>query len=271
MKPLLKHIVPLLAVIVFASCKKDEAEVIPRGKMADIYAEMLMTDQWISSTPGVRTMADTSLVYEPILQKYGYDKMDYVKSVDHYMNDPERFSRIFRSASEKLDRKLKELRKRKRSLELEEEVMKKILRHQTDYSFEEFFPYLADEPYVHYYDSVTFEPDSLRIYRLIPIERADTLYDRIRMIIRDSLAVADTTACADSLALTDSLAVSDSIAVSDSLPLKEAPVLKDSVAKPKAFKIRRALDKDRIPASLTRDTVPAVPGLKSNRKWQLKE
>ena len=98
MKPLLKHIVPLLAVIVFASCKKDEAEVIPRGKMADIYAEMLMTDQWISSTPGVRMIADTSLVYEPILQKYGYDKYDYIKSIDHYMNDPERFSRILRSS-----------------------------------------------------------------------------------------------------------------------------------------------------------------------------
>ena len=82
MKPLLKHIVPLLAVIVFASCKKDEAEVIPRGKMADIYAEMLMTDQWISSTPGVRMIADTSLVYEPILQKYGYDKYDYIVVMD---------------------------------------------------------------------------------------------------------------------------------------------------------------------------------------------
>ena len=71
MKSLLKHILPLLAVIVFASCNRNEAEVIPRAKLADIYAEMLMTDQWISNTPGMRLIADTSLVYEPILQKCG--------------------------------------------------------------------------------------------------------------------------------------------------------------------------------------------------------
>ena len=192
MKPLLKHIVPLLAVIVFASCKKDEAEVIPRGKMADIYAEMLMTDQWISSTPGVRMIADTSLVYEPILQKYGYDKYDYIKSIDHYMNDPERFSRILRSSGEKLEKRLKELRKRQKQMELEDAALKEVLKHQTDYSFDEYFPYLADEPYVHYYDSVAFELDTCKVYRLIPIETADTLYDRIEMIIKsDTLAVND--------------------------------------------------------------------------------
>ena len=53
------------------SCRKDEAEVIPRSKMAEIYAEMLVTDQWITTTPGIRMIADTSLVYEPILEKYG--------------------------------------------------------------------------------------------------------------------------------------------------------------------------------------------------------
>ena len=110
MNRILKHILPLLTVIFFASCSdKDEAKVISRGKMADIYAEMLMTDQWINSTPNVRKIADTSLVYEPILEKYGYSQKDYLKSVDHYMNDPERFARILRSSGEKLGRKLKEL------------------------------------------------------------------------------------------------------------------------------------------------------------------
>lgn len=243
MRLLLKHMIPLFAVIVFASCKKDEAEVIPRGKMADIYAEMLMTDQWISSTPGVRMIADTSLVYEPILQKYGYDKYDYVKSIDHYMNDPERFSRILRSSGEKLEKRLKELRKRQRQLELEKEALKEVLKHQTDYSFDEYFPYLADEPYVHYYDSVSFEPDSARVYRLVPIERADTLYDRIRMIIRDSLAVPDT------LPKTDSLAVEDSLAVR--LIDRPAP--------------------DRRPVPMLKDSVHRKASLKSNRKWQVKE
>lgn len=211
MKPLWKHIFALIAVLVIASCGNDEAEVIPRGKMADIYAEMFVTDQWINSTPSVKKIADTSLVYEPILEKYGYGMKDYLISVDYYMDDPERFSRILRVSVEKLDRKLKELRKHQKQLELEAEIQKKILRHQTDYSFEEYFPYLHDEPYVHYYDSLTFEPDSFRVYRLVPLERADTLYDRLRMIIRDSLEVTDT------LAVTDSMSVADTIAVADTL------------------------------------------------------
>lgn len=259
MKPLLKHIVPLLAVIVFASCKKDEAEVIPRGKMADIYAEMLMTDQWISSTPGVRMIADTSLVYEPILQKYGYDKYDYIKSIDHYMNDPERFSRILRSSGEKLEKRLKELRKRQKQMELEDAALKEVLKHQTDYSFDEYFPYLADEPYVHYYDSVTFEPDSFRVYRLVPIERADTLYDRIRMIIRDSLAVSD------------SLSVTDSLSVEDSLNVADAVTVKDSIIPSRPVKVIDRPVPGRQPAPILRDTVQGNAGLKSNRKWQVKE
>ncbi len=259
MKPLLKHIVPLLAVIVFASCKKDEAEVIPRGKMADIYAEMLMTDQWISSTPGVRMIADTSLVYEPILQKYGYDKYDYIKSIDHYMNDPERFSRILRSSGEKLEKRLKELRKRQKQMELEDAALKEVLKHQTDYSFDEYFPYLADEPYVHYYDSVTFEPDSFRVYRLVPIERADTLYDRIRMIIRDSLAASD------------SLSVTDSLSVKDSLNVADAVTVKDSIIPSRPVKVIDRPVPGRQPAPILRDTVQGKAGLKSSRKWQVKE
>ena len=56
----------LFLALVALSCSKGP-RVIPRGKMARIYAEMLVTDQWINSTPSVRRMADTSLVYEHIL------------------------------------------------------------------------------------------------------------------------------------------------------------------------------------------------------------
>ena len=237
MKSLLKHILPLMAVIVFASCNMDEARVIPRSKLADIYAEMLMTDQWISNTSGMRLIADTSLVYEPILMKYGYDNLDYIKSVDYYMNDPERFARILRSAGEKLDKRAIELRKKQRQLELEAEARKKVLNFQTDYSFDEYFPYLADEPYVHYYDSVTFEPDSFNVYRLIPIETADTLYDRIEMFIRvDSLAVSDTLVVKDSVAVTDTVLLQDTLKINkktDSLKVKPFDSLSKNLQKDK--------------------------------------
>lgn len=238
MKSLLKHIIPLFAVLVFVSCRNDEAKVIPRAKMAEIYAEMLMTDQWITNTPGMRMIADTSLVYEPILEEYGYDHLDYLKSVDYYMNDPERFSRILRTSGELLDKRLADLKEKKRLLELEQENLKKLLMYQNDYSLEEYFPYLADEPYVHYYDSLTFELDSCRVYKLIPIETADTLYDRIEMIIR-----------VDSLAVVDSLTVSDTLAVKDSIQVKEpvAEQVKEPVKEPVKGRMRPDVPKKSIP------------------------
>ena len=191
MMKLWKYILPLVAVVVFASCSsKDEAELIPRDTMADIYVEMLMMDQWITTIPGMRIIADTSLVYEPILEKYGYDKMDYIHSVDVYMDDPERFSRILRTSIDKLDKRIAGLQKKLKEQQLEEEAARKIERFRQDYSFKEYFPYLDDEPYVHYYDSLTFEVDSLRTYRLVPIETKDTLYDKLRMVVKsDTLEV----------------------------------------------------------------------------------
>lgn len=198
MKRYLKHISVLLAAltVLFVSCRKDEAEVIPRNQLAKIYAEMLLTDQWISDTPGLRQVADTSLVYEPILKKYGYTTEDYLKTVNVYMDDPERFSRIFRSTVEILDKKLISLKKEKEIQDMrvarEKELEKMLRQIKPDFKPEEFFPYLFDEPYVHYYDSLAVEPDSvLMIYRMLSIERADTLYDEIRMIIQsDSLTVS---------------------------------------------------------------------------------
>lgn len=198
----LVHIMAVcLSAIVFASsCGTDEAEVIPRDDLAAIYAEMMLTDQWIMSTPNVRMIADTSLVYEPILEKYGYDSDDYRKSVDVYMDDPERFAKVLRTSDQILDRRLEDLEKRKDLLERIERIRKAEKRFMPDLKLDEFFPYLHDEPYVHYHDSVTFETDSSSmIYRMVSVECADTLYEGVRMIVAsvDTLSVAaDTLAAA---------------------------------------------------------------------------
>lgn len=191
-------------LLVSVSCSKDKEKVIPRGKLAEIYAEMLVTDQWIVDSPGVRRSADTSLVYEPVLEKYGYTSADYRKSVEEYMNDPERFSRILRTSAKILDDRLAELEERKERLDhlraLEELLQQ--LKYESDFRAEEFFPYLFDEPYVHYYDSLSVEPDSLlMIYRFSNVERSDTTYDGLRMIVRDTLHVGDTLAVNDTLSV----------------------------------------------------------------------
>ncbi len=194
-----------VAIVFAVSCSRDEAKVIPRPQLSEIYAEMLLTDQWILSTKGVRLIADTSLVYKPILEKYGYTTEDYMKTVDVYMDDPERFAKVLRTTSEILGERQDKLRKKKERLdaeaarEKERKKMEDILRSDLDMS--EFFPYLHGEPYVHYYDSLSFEPDSaLLIYRLVSIERADTIYDRIRMIVKtDTLSVCDSVPSKDTV------------------------------------------------------------------------
>lgn len=199
----LKHIALLLAaaVVLAVSCRRNEAEVIPRAKLAKIYAEMLVTDQWITSNAGIRMIADTSLVYEPILNKYGYDSDDYRLSVDYYMNDPERFSRILRTSGELIDKRIEELKQEERRLE----AIARLPVVKSDFKVGDFVPYLDDEPYVHFFDSLVVEVDTALMYRFISLERADTVYDRIRMIIVDSLYLNDSIPRLEDILSADSL------------------------------------------------------------------
>lgn len=181
MKKVFLHIPAVLAALLLCfACSDDESKVIPRGKMAKIYAEMLVMDQWAVSDSRLRQKADTSLIYEPIFEKYGYDGEDYRASVEYYMNDPERFSRILRESADILDARIEELKNLKQDLMKQEKINRLI----TDFDISDFYPYLSSEPYVHYYDSLAVELDTLSTYRLVSIERADTLYDCLRMIVQ---------------------------------------------------------------------------------------
>lgn len=203
-----KHIPALFIAILFllVSCSDSGEKVIPRSKLSKIYAEMLMTDQWINSSGSYRSLADTTLIYEPILNKYGYDSEDYRHTVNVYLEDPERFAKILRTTSEMLDKRYKELDVQKKEMDAAEERAKRRERFRTSFNAENYFPYMHNEPYVKYYDSLAVEIDTLtRAYKINAVEIYDTLYDRIEMIIRtDSLAVADSISCKDTLSLEES-------------------------------------------------------------------
>ena len=169
MKLIFGHIAALAAsaIVLLSSCGKDDAEVIPRSELSRIYAEMLLTDQWILNTPNVRSIADTSLVYEPILEKYGYDSDDYRKSIDVYMDDPERFAKIFRETSEMLSVRLDELHVEKERLKRLEQLKKEAEKFRPDTKWE-----MTEESY----DSLAVEMDSMTwIYRFVRIARKDTV------------------------------------------------------------------------------------------------
>ena len=209
----------VLAVTLFSSCRKEEDRVIPRSKMASIYAEMMVLDQWLQLTPDAKKIADTSLVYEPILEKYGYDSETYRRSVYKYLDDPERFARILRSTIDIFDKRLKELEALKEIDVKQQQRAEEMKKYRIDFNVDEHFPFMFKEPYVHYYDSLAFEIDSLtHEYRFMNVDRSDTTYEGIRMMIRiDSTAVSDSLARLDSLARADSLATVDSLAKVDSI------------------------------------------------------
>lgn len=173
------HIAALMmsAAVFFTSCGGDGHEVIPREDLAKIYAEMLMTDQWILNTPNVRIIADTSLVYEPILGKYGYDKEDYCKSVGYYMNDPERFSKILRTTVEILDADIKRLEMRKVELERLEKLKLDVEKYLVDNRWHELYPLPVLTDKIKTADSLAFKIDTTWTYRMTHVEREDTVYE----------------------------------------------------------------------------------------------
>lgn len=99
--------------------------VIPPHKMAKIYVKMLLADQWVGGSKETLDMADTSLLYEPILAEYGYDKMDYVRSVNHYMDEPKTFNKIFDEVSDVLLKRIQEIEAAQKARERADSVRKK--------------------------------------------------------------------------------------------------------------------------------------------------
>lgn len=216
-----KHFVILLllaAIVLAPSCRRNGPRVIPRGKLAKIYAEMFVTDQWIQNTPKLRSIADTSLVYEPILEKYGYTSEDYQHSVQHYMDDPERFSRILRTTGEILDDQIKDLKRKQK--ELQELEAKRLAESKRKYpEYELWYTELPPRDERDYSDTISVGWDTASLmfkFRYMP--RTDTIYEGVRMIVP-----ADTLTVADSLAVTDSIAAVDPVAEAKPLALPENP------------------------------------------------
>ena len=257
MKIRVAHILAALAVLFFlVGCSCNGPRVIPRGKMAHIYADMLLQDQWVLDNHSIRSQADTSLMYEPIFESYGYTTEDYRASVAHYMNDAERYSRILRKTVDILDKKLNEVKE----LKAIEDRRKSIVPYRMDRH--KLFYYRSVDRLWEYGDSISIEMDSI-----VPVleihfhETSDTTYDGLCIIIReDSLAVKDTLLPVDSIADVDTVVKTDTVA-KESEPAKtdtveaqtsavkqepihknEAPVKKESPAKERESAARMQME-----------------------------
>ena len=103
-----KVLILALAALALFSCGKKE-RIIPRGTMADIYADMFIADQWLKADRNEFQRADTMLFYEPIFNNYGYTTTDFRNSAYYYLRDPKRYSRIIQKSASRLKSHYKEL------------------------------------------------------------------------------------------------------------------------------------------------------------------
>lgn len=206
----------LLVLCLISSCKRGN-RVIPKDKFAEIYAEMFVLDQWLDDNRDVRRRADTTLVYAPVLDKYGYTYDDYLASVDKYMKDPMRYSRILRSTAEILNNRLENLK----SIQAEELAKERAARRLDSLIRSVNFDMdsvLMAMMRVHPTDSIVAVADSdgFLSFRFVCV--SDTVYDGPAMVLKDSLELAK-----DSLEMTqvpDSTADKDSVTKLERKPLK---------------------------------------------------
>lgn len=190
MRKVLKYTLLCLAVaLAFTSCSRG-GKVIPRSKMAVIYAEMFVADQLILQDNELRRMADTTLVYDPILEKYGYTADDYRASVSYYIKDPDRYARILRNTGVILEKQLKELKEEKARME----SLLKLHDEISDFAPERIYALTGlGNPDLCVTDSLLFYVDSTGgEYFFDTREWLDTAFYGPMMFTKDTVAVADT-------------------------------------------------------------------------------
>ena len=119
----LEYLVLCLAVVLclLPSCRRGR--VISAGVMSDIYAEMFLADQWINDNSQFKKKADTSGFYEAIFKKHGYSLKDYDASVNHYLREPEKYSKILENAAKKLRSTQKSLDEFEKTIEKQNRIL----------------------------------------------------------------------------------------------------------------------------------------------------
>lgn len=129
-------------MVCLSSCNRGP-KLIPAETLSEIFARMYVEDQWIQKNPSVRRQADTSLVYDPLFEEFGYTFEDYNYTVDRYLLRPDRFEKVFQKTQEMLSRRYDELNAMKDIEQKNKELMRKLSGF---YDNKDFWP---------------FEPDSL--------------------------------------------------------------------------------------------------------------
>lgn len=133
MKGTFRHIVFMLVAVAFVAGCSRGARLIPRSKLADIYVDMYLADQWMIIHPEEMRTADSLLVYVPILREHGYTLEDYRYTVDKYSLDPERFAKILSKVADEFHERFASTQRLAKDKDSWSELLRKMDRIKPAY------------------------------------------------------------------------------------------------------------------------------------------
>lgn len=90
----------ILPLLIFTSCGENR---IPRQKMSKIIAEIYISDRYINSNYELVRAVDSSFLYEPIFNKYGYTTKEFINTINFYVERPAKLKTIYISARQILE------------------------------------------------------------------------------------------------------------------------------------------------------------------------
>lgn len=212
------YIAVVLAVFAMTlSCKR--VKVIPEDRLTDIYVEMFMADQWVVNG-GLATMSDTHFVYRPIFEKYGYTADDYRHTVRTYLQDPEKYSKVFTKVKDKLNDRVVVLNRRDSIRTKRDSAMKADKERWEKVPM----PVLYKDILVGQFpsDTVSPGPDSARYTINVPV--LDTMFFGPRIVLRSDDSLRVDTLKVDSLKVDTTKVDTLRMKPSRTLDTKKAPL-----------------------------------------------
>ena len=124
------HIIAVLVLLLCAAgCGGRRGRVIPANTMAEIYAQMFLADQWLADHQSSRRTADTTQFYGAVFKEYGYTFRDYDRSVNYYLDHPQKYTKLLEKSAGIIDAKLKPLKAEKDRLDAIKKIEDYLRKH----------------------------------------------------------------------------------------------------------------------------------------------
>ena len=118
-----------MAVLSLHGCGRND--VIPKDDMTSMLYEMYLLDGFVEHNPQLRAAADSLSVYAPVLEKYGYDRDFFEKSLRHYISHGSDLPDILKEVMARMNARVEELNAEMdvREDAMEEEVCEEDASH----------------------------------------------------------------------------------------------------------------------------------------------